>query len=190
MTLSISRDALLPGDSSPDNASEQATVARARAGDREAFGELHHRYVRMVHAIVLAHASHRDAADLTQEVFTRALINITNLRDNSAAGPWLASIARNVARDSIRSRKLTSELPDSLPSPAAAESDAHEILSVIHELPETYRETMVMRLVEGMTGPEIADRCGMTPGSVRVHLHRGMKILTEALQRRGLLEST
>jgi hypothetical protein len=45
----------------------------------------------------------------------------------------------------------------------------------------TYRETLIMRLVEGMTGPEIAERTGLAAGSVRVNLHRGMKLLRERL---------
>ena len=52
---------------------------------------------------------------------------------------------------------------------------------MIRELPEAYRETLVLRLVEGMTGPEIAGRTGLTPASVRVNLHRGMKLLREKL---------
>ena len=38
-----------------------------------------------------------------------------------------------------------------------------------------------MRLIEGMTGPEIAERTGLTPGSVRVNLHRGMALLRQKL---------
>jgi RNA polymerase sigma-70 factor (ECF subfamily) len=52
-------------------------------------------------------------------------------------------------------------------------------------LPEAYRETLVLRLVEGMTGPEIAARTGLTAASVRVNLHRGMKQLREKL---GVME--
>jgi RNA polymerase sigma-70 factor, ECF subfamily len=52
-------------------------------------------------------------------------------------------------------------------------------------LPEAYRETLMMRLVEGMTGPEIAARTGLTPDSVRVNLHRGMKLLRDALEGRN-----
>ena len=48
-------------------------------------------------------------------------------------------------------------------------------------LPEAYRDTLVLRLVEGMTGPEIARRTGLTPDSVRVNLCRGMKLLRQAL---------
>jgi RNA polymerase sigma-70 factor (ECF subfamily) len=48
-------------------------------------------------------------------------------------------------------------------------------------LSESYRETLILRLVEGMTGPEIAARTGMTHGSVRVNLHRGMEQLRAKL---------
>ena len=41
----------------------------------------------------------------------------------------------------------------------------------------------MLRFVEGMTGPEIAARTGLTPGSVRVNLHRGMQLLRGALDR-------
>ena len=62
------------------------------------------------------------------------------------------------------------------PAPARAheQAEAHAILAVIRALPEAYSETLVLRLVEGMTGEEIAERTGLTPGSVRVNLHRGM----------------
>src|SRR5918998_985446 len=66
------------------------------------------------------------------------------------------------------------------PSAEAAEALAH-----IRALPEAYRETLVLRLVEGMTGPEIAARTGLQPASVRVNLHRGMKLLRARLEGKG-----
>ena len=51
----------------------------------------------------------------------------------------------------------------------------------IRDRPEAYRETLLMRLVEGLSGPEIAERTGLTPESVRVNLHRGMKLLRDRL---------
>jgi RNA polymerase sigma-70 factor (ECF subfamily) len=59
--------------------------------------------------------------------------------------------------------------------PAAA------VLDAVRSLPDAYRETLILRLVEGMTGPEIAARTGLTPGSVRVNLHRGMEQLRAKL---------
>jgi len=54
-------------------------------------------------------------------------------------------------------------------------------LDVILRMPVAYKETLVLRLIEGMTGPEIAEQTGMTPESVRVNLHRGMKLLRKEL---------
>jgi RNA polymerase sigma-70 factor (ECF subfamily) len=48
-------------------------------------------------------------------------------------------------------------------------------------LPDAYREPLMLRLVEGMTGAEIAERTGLTAASVRVNLHRGMKLLRDKL---------
>ena len=59
--------------------------------------------------------------------------------------------------------------------------DATRVLTALQALPEAYREPLVLRLVEGLTGPEIAEQTGLTPGSVRVNLHRGMKLLRAAL---------
>jgi len=61
-------------------------------------------------------------------------------------------------------------------------AEALAILDVIRSLPDAYRETLVLRLVEGFTGPEIAERTGLTPASVRVNLHRGMALLRAKLQ--------
>ena len=62
------------------------------------------------------------------------------------------------------------------------DAEAANILAAIRSLPDAYRETLILRLVEGMTGPEIAERTGLTPGSVRVNLHRGMQQLREKLE--------
>ena len=64
---------------------------------------------------------------------------------------------------------------------AEHEGPAIAILDAIRSLPDAYRETLILRLVEGLTGPEIAARTGMTHGSVRVNLHRGMEQLRAIL---------
>src|SRR3989442_1146476 len=86
-------------------------------------------------------------------------------------------IARNRAMDFYRRSRDTVEVTEDLRSTDSSVLRATEILDLIRGLPEAYRETLVLRLVEGMTGPEIAGRTGLTPASVRVNLHRGMKLL-------------
>ena len=74
-------------------------------------------------------------------------------------------------------------LEDIASTEAGADSrlEALRALGAIRALPEAYRETLMLRLVEGMTGPEIAARTGLTPESVRVNLCRGMKLLRASL---------
>jgi RNA polymerase sigma-70 factor (ECF subfamily) len=164
-----------------DRTNDIALVSAARRGDRAAFGQLYERFVRMVHGILLARVPRGDAEDLVQDVFLTALRQLQALRDDAAFPGWLAMIARNRANDHHRRAKETMELPEDLASRSAPEADALSVLSVIRTLPEAYRETLILRLVEGMTGDEIAARAGLTPASVRVNLHRGMKQLREKL---------
>jgi RNA polymerase sigma-70 factor (ECF subfamily) len=166
------------------DASEDGLVAAAQRGDREAFGRLYRRYARMVHGVVLARVPREQAEDLVQDVFVQALRRLGSLRNAPAFGPWLAAIARNRARDHYRRGEALVELPPEVPGPPHPEGDALAVLAAIRRLPEAYRETLVLRLVEGMTGPEIAERTGLTPGSVRVNLHRGLQMLRDALGRR------
>ncbi|MGH7724309.1 MAG: RNA polymerase sigma factor [Candidatus Eiseniibacteriota bacterium] len=160
-------------------------VAAARDGDRAAFGQLYQRYAPMVHAVLLARVERDAASDLVQDVFLTALERLSALHDVRAFGGWLAAIARNRAVDHRRSRRETVELPEDLAAreaaPAAEALDAGRALNAIRELPDSYSETLLLRLVHGLSGPEISELTGLTPGSVRVNLHRGMKLLREKL---------
>jgi RNA polymerase sigma-70 factor (ECF subfamily) len=160
---------------------DAALVEAVRRGDRESFGRLYDLYGPMVHGILLARVPWGEVDDLVQDVFLVAFKRIHTLREAGAFGGWLAMIARNRAVDFHRRRRETEELPEDLAQRSSVDPEAAEALELIRSLPEAYRETLVLRLVEGMTGPEIAERTGLTPASVRVNLHRGMKLLREKL---------
>lgn len=165
-----------------DPAGEVELVLAARGGDRDAFGLLYQRYGRMVHGVLLTRVPRPQVEDLVQDVFLSALDRLGTLRDPARFGGWLAMIARNRAIDFHRRSRDTVELTDALPGPDhGTDPEALAALAALRALPEAYRETLVLRLVEGMTGPEIAVRTGMTEGSVRVNLHRGMKLLRSKL---------
>jgi RNA polymerase sigma-70 factor (ECF subfamily) len=164
-------------------------VSAARDGDRAAFGQLYGRYARMVHGILLASVPPRDVDDLVHDVFLLALGRLRALRDAARFGAWLAAIARNRAHDYHRRTRAATELTDDLSTDelhsagrsVPSDAEAVTILAVVRTLPDSYRETLILRLVEGMTGPEIAKRTGLTPGSVRVNLHRGLQQLRDRL---------
>ena len=160
---------------------DAATIRAVAAGDQDAFSRLYAGYVRMVHAIVLGRVPRRDVDDLVQDVFISAYTRIGELRDAAAFGGWIATIARNRATDYLRQSRDQVELPEEMPGGDPIEAETLAILDVVRKLPEAYRETLLMRLVEGMSGNEIAERTGLTPASVRVNLHRGMKLLREKL---------
>jgi RNA polymerase sigma-70 factor, ECF subfamily len=171
--------------------SDDALVRAAQHGDRFAFGLLYARYSRMVHAMLLSRVPPSDAEDLVQDVFLQALPRLASLREISKFPGWLASIARNRAVDFHRGTKSNAPLDEEYTSSEAqhershASAEAHAVLTAIRSLPDTYREPLILRLVEGMTGPEIAARTGLTHGSVRVNLHRGMQQLREILGQRA-----
>jgi RNA polymerase sigma-70 factor (ECF subfamily) len=164
---------------------EAALVTAVRAGDREAFARLYESFAPLVHGVLLARVPYDEVSDLVQDVFLVAFRKLGSLRDATRFGPWVAMIARNRAMDFHRRRRETEELRDEVARGAGHVAEAREALEVIRSLPEAYRETLVLRLVEGMTGPEIAERTGLQPASVRVNLHRGMKLLRERLGAKG-----
>ncbi len=170
--ISIARDRLV----------DQADVEAAQRGNRAAFGRLYARYMPMVHGLLLARVPVTEVEDLVQEVFMQALRKLSSLREPGAFGGWLAAIARNRAHDYFRLLRPEVELVQEIAvTKDRPDAKAVAALAAIRRLPEAYRETLILRLVEGMTGPEIAERTGLTPGSVRVNLHRGMAQLREIL---------
>ena len=169
------------GSPEPASGTHDDLVRAAQGGDREAFGRLYERFGPMVHGLLLTRVPPADVDDLVQDVFLSALRQLPDLRTPAAFGGWLAAIARHRAADYHRRPPHEALDEDRHAAPSGDHAEAFATLAVIRSLPAAYRETLVLRLVEGMTGQEIADRTGLTPASVRVNLHRGMKRLREAL---------
>lgn len=189
MTVAINLTASMHIDESRSITDWQiAHVEAARTGDRAAFAALHDRYAPMIHGMLLARVPFNDADDLVQDVFLHAIKKLNTLRDSDAFGPWLATITRNFAMQFYRDRSRRDNLKDktiakstSPKDSAATHDEAIRILEVLRQLPDAYQETLILRLVEGLTGPQIATCTGLSPGSVRINLHRGIKMLREKL---------
>jgi RNA polymerase sigma-70 factor (ECF subfamily) len=170
-------------------------VARLRAGDPVARRWAYERFSGMAHGLLVARLGPDLAEDLTQEVFLRLFRSAQDLGPAESLPAWIATIARNLATDHLRRRgrrpraEPLSDVDEPQARPtgdAGAEDELRRtVLAHIRSLPEAYGETLVLRLVEGLTGPEIADRTGLTPGSVRVNLCRGMALLRPLLAKDG-----
>ena len=161
-----------------------AVVTAAQRGDRAAFAELYRRHASLVRAILLARNDPADVPDLSQDVFLFALTHIGDVREPAAFPGWLTTITRNVSRARHRSSKPHVELDTNIQVTGAnpdARIDAERVLRAIRQLPEALREPLLLRLVEGLGGVEIAQALNTTHGAVRVNLHRGLAMLRTML---------
>ncbi len=165
---------------------------RARGGEEAAFTELFRRLAPVVHGVLLSRLRPAEADEACCEALAQAHRKLDSLADPAAVAGWVLAIARNLALDRLRARKReaarTVPLEAETPERRGAGSDdelRERVLHHIQGLPEAYREPLVLRLVEGLSGPEIAALTGLTPGSVRVNLHRGMELLRPLLRKEG-----
>ena len=176
------------------DALDRAWLERATAGDQEAFERLFKRYERAVHGVLVAAVPYQEVADLQQDVFTQALDALQRLGAPTAPGAWLCTIARNRARDFLKSARRSHEVPLTeevvLGAGMGDEPEQRElvgrILKVLRDLPAPYHESLALRLIEGLSGPDIARAQGRTHGAVRVNLCRGMRLFRERLSELGL----
>lgn len=171
------------------NRCPQPLVLRAQRGDRKAFSTLWELYAPTVQGILLAMVPDAEADDLTQEVAVAAFKALPSLRKQSSFPAWLCTIARNMGRDALAIRRRSPErsleeaCAEDIEAPSQGDQTvADEILAQIRSLPECHREPLMLRLLLELTGPEIAEQTGMTEGSVRVNLCRGMKLLRARLK--------
>src|SRR5437016_13370447 len=127
---------------------EVVLVKAVLEGDRDVFGRLYDLYAPLVHGILLARVPRAEVDDLVQDIFLHALRKLHTLRDSAAFGPWIAMIARNRAMDFHRASRETIEVTEQTALEKPRDRTAHEVLNLIRELPDAYRETLVLRFVE------------------------------------------
>jgi RNA polymerase sigma-70 factor, ECF subfamily len=166
-------------------------VQSARRGSQRAYADLYRRFSPLVHSILLGRCRHAHAEELTQECFAVAFARLDQLNDPEKFGPWIATIARRIAvSDPHPSEGVTSQesvMSHSVDAVSTPEQylDVEKVLQALMTLPEAYREALTLRLVEGLSGREIAALTGLTHDSVRVNLHRGMDKLRQKLSVKG-----
>jgi RNA polymerase sigma-70 factor (ECF subfamily) len=180
-------------------AAEMVAAERRMALPAETFDALVQRSQRRVYRIIYALVHDRDAAaSLTQDAFLRAYRAFPGFRGEAAPETWLVSIALNVARDHLRSRRQSfwrrlvrgadgaPEAPRD-PAPSAersllAREDVARVFARVGLLSPSQRETFVLRFVDERTVAEIASVLGVTEGTVKVHLHRATTAVRQSLE--------
>ena len=177
---------------------DELTLARAKRGDRVAFGALVRYYQRPVFALlsrILLATGRRDLVeDLAQETFVRALRAIATFGDDgrNQLSSWLLTIATRVALDALKRRVIPTqplgELDDILPGPRRADDELDRrtlreaIGAAIETLPVSYRAAFLLREVHGFDYDAIAEALGVDLGTVKSRLSRARTALRAALE--------
>ena len=181
------------------NARDEADVARARAGDVDAFDRLMERHQTKIFNLCLWIIGDRDeAADAAQDTFIRAYRHLKKFRGDCPFGAWLGRIALNVARDALAKRKkrprdFTSleredgpefDPPDasrSAPEQLALAERQHAVRRALGQVAEPYRSTLVLYDLQGRSYEECAATLEIPVGTVKSRLSRARAALREAL---------
>ena len=177
---------------------DKSLVERSQLGDRTAFEELVRRCSRLVYArLYLEVGDSHHAEDLLQETLLTAFRTINQLTQTDKFRPWILRIAQNAAIDAARRnnrKKRTPELDelrlrqDALvpmqPDELAEQTEMKQkVLAVLRTMPEEYRLPLTLRFLVGADYETIQGQMGLTNGSLRGLLHRGVAKLREQLQK-------
>ena len=178
-----------------DEKPDAALVAKALAGEREAFCALVRRYQDYAYGAAIGMLSDFDLArDVAQEAFFQAYRNLRKLRDRARFAGWLRGIVRNTALRAIRELSQVGKMAEDLghtsrpfattPSPEESAEDA-ERRELVHEalgrLNEKNREAVSLYYVDGLSYGEIADFLDVNPATVKGRIQRGRAQLRKDL---------
>lgn len=126
------------------------------------------------------------AEDILQDVFVKIQSKIGQLKDPAKLQSWLFLLTRNAIIDHYRSRKNTTEVPETLPAEPAERDDEADGLTasfrrMIDSLPEPYREAILLTEFENLTQKELAERLGISLSGAKSRVQRGREQLKEML---------
>lgn len=170
--------------------------------EREAFADL----IRTHQAQVLAlcyrmTGSREDAADIAQQAFLKAYRSLHLYDPSQPFRPWLMKIAANECISFLRRQGRRRTIPDEEALLRAADSgpdtpslveladDREAVRQAVYTLPPPYRAAIVQYYFEGLSYQQIADRTGLSVGTISSHIHRAKQILRRSLSRREVTDA-
>ncbi|MBX2799486.1 MAG: sigma-70 family RNA polymerase sigma factor [Myxococcales bacterium] len=162
-------------------------------GEVEALAPLYRRYGPDVTRVLrrsLRGASVQEADDLAHEVFVVLLDTAHRYQHQDRLRAWLLGIAVRLARNHVRTRRSRARTLATLTPRRGTDADAtlqqldarQRVDIALDSLSESDREVLLLSVVDGLSGAEIAHALQLTPGAVYVRLHRARKRVAAALR--------
>ena len=175
---------------------ETTLVTRAIARDREAFGALYDRHVvRVYRHIYYMVGNAAEAEDLAAQAFLQAWEAISRYEIRGAPFvSWLLRIAHNLGVSHLRSRREGAELPETLVDHSRhgnpeeelqRQLEGERVREAILRLREEQRQVIMLRFVEDLEYPEVAQIVGKSVAAVRVIQHRALNALRKQMRHEG-----
>lgn len=174
----------------PELLPDAELVERVRAGERGLFEALMRRYNRRVYRVVRSILrDEAEAEDAMQQAWLTAWRQLGQLSTPAAVGGWIARLAAHEALGRLRRRRPQEPLDEErstmgTPSPeeaAALRELMGRVEAAVDRLPPGERAAFVLRSVEGLETAEAAEALGVTPGALKVRLHRAHRALRAEL---------
>lgn len=182
--------------------SDEELVARATAGDQDAFSQLVTRWERPIYALAYRTLGREeDARDVAQDAFMRAYRGLKGFKGEAKFSSWLYRITLNLCRDWIRKERRAPlvQVPEGtdavdLADQQAAPSESVEDLVARREmsaavqlamadLPEEQRTAIMLKEYHGLTFQEIAEMLDCPLSTVKTRLYQGLSVLRRRLER-------
>ena len=167
-----------------DPRSDAQLIAALNAGDASAFEAIHYRYRdRVLRLAYRFTGNDADAQDVLQETFTYFFRKFPGFRLTASMTTFLYPVVKNLSIAARRKRtRMTSTDAVEMPEPAANDStdprqQRSELEAVLAGLPETHREVLLMRFVDGMSLQEIAAGLAIPEGTVKSRIHNAVATL-------------
>jgi RNA polymerase sigma-70 factor (ECF subfamily) len=200
-----SRPATFPSAATP-NATEADALARAQAGDHQAFAHLYALHKRRIYSLCMRMVGNiAEAEDLTQEAFLQLHRKISTFRGDSAFTTWLHRLAVNVVLMQLRKKGLPLISLDEAMEPTPEEGpgrsfgapdltltgaiDRLALERAVADLPAGYRLIFILHDVEGFEHNEIASMLDCSIGNSKSQLHKARLKLRDALRAQSRKEA-
>jgi RNA polymerase sigma-70 factor (ECF subfamily) len=174
----------------PEDAGEERALAERfwRHRDESAFRALYHRHTPLLYRVAYRMSSNADrAADIVQDTWLRAAQGLHSFRWHSSLSTWLVGIVINRSREEIRRASSGVHTSDKLTEPPAHNSDPLlrvDLEGAVAQLPEGYREILLLHDVEGYTHEEIAQALEIEASTSRSQLARARAAIRSKLEQK------
>jgi RNA polymerase sigma-70 factor (ECF subfamily) len=175
-------------------ADEQALILEARAGSHDAFRVLVHKHMKEAYDVAYSIVgNHDDADDIAQESFVKIHRSLARFRGESEFATWLFRIVKNGALNRLKQRKRKEKREVELAvadremvsfnvGVANAEDPREHVERALHELPTLQRAVVMLRHINGLSTRQVSKILECSEGTVKTHLHRGLKSMRERLK--------